>query len=110
MEYSDSTAVVSDVEDDLVLAFLLDDGAGLVLGVGVVGQLRRARRHRALEQRQLEVVEHGRVVLGQERYRDALLARATRPTDAMSVIYTHAREPAARSNDRPMAPTPKCVT
>lgn len=73
-------------EDGLLAPLLGEDGPGLVLRLGVVGQLRRAGGHRALHEGLLQVVEHRRVLFGEERQRHAALPGTTRTTDAMDVI------------------------
>ena len=57
-----------------------------MLGVGVVGELRRARGHGALHDGLLQVVEDLGVVLGQEGHGHAALARSARTSDTMDVV------------------------
>jgi len=73
-------------EDGLLASLLGQDGSRLVLRVRVVGQLRRTGGDGALEEGLLQVVEHLRVLFGEERQGHAALTRATRTTDTMDVI------------------------
>ena len=57
-----------------------------MLGVWVVGQLWRAGGDRALEDGLLQVVEHCRVLFGEESHGYTTLTRATRTTDTMDVV------------------------
>jgi hypothetical protein len=57
-----------------------------MLSIRVVGELGRTRRYGTRKDELLQVVEQGRVVLGEERDGDAVLARATGTTDPVRVI------------------------
>lgn len=71
----------------LVLSLLaLRHGAGLILSIGMVGQLRRTHRHGAVLQSQFEIKEDARVLLSDERVGDTALAGATGSSNTMRVI------------------------
>ena len=78
-------------KDGLLPPLLGEDGAGLVLGVRVVGQLRRACGRGALQHGLLQVVEHRRVLLGQEGQGHTALAGTTRSANTMDVICERGR-------------------
>lgn len=80
------TLVRKSGEDGLLAPLLGQDGSGFVLSVRVVGELRGAGGHRALQDGLLQVVEHGRVLFGQEGHGHAALSGTTRTTDTMDVI------------------------
>lgn len=73
-------------EDGFLPPLLGEDGARLVLGVGVVGQLGGAGGDGALQDGLLQVVEDGGVLLGEEGDGHAALPCAARPPDAVDVI------------------------
>lgn len=73
-------------KDGLLAPLLGQNGPRLVLGVGVVGQLWWAGGDRALQDGLLQVVEHGRILLGEEGHRHAALTSTTRTTDTMDVV------------------------
>lgn len=73
-------------EDGFLPPLLGEDGTRLVLGVGVVGQLGWAGGHRAFQDGLLQVVEDGRVLLGEEGDGYAALPRSACPPDAVDVI------------------------
>ena len=78
---------VSSGVDLLFTSFTRDDGARLVLSIGVIGQFRRAGRHWTGEQQLLQIVEEGRVVFGEERYGRSVLSGSTSSTNTMRVIF-----------------------
>lgn len=73
-------------KDGLLAPLLGQDGSRFVLSVRVVGQLRRAGGHRALQDGLLQVVEHRRVLLRQERHGHTALTSTTSTTDTMDVV------------------------
>lgn len=73
-------------KDGLLASLLGQDGSRFVLSVRVVGQLRRARGDRALQDGLLQVVEHRRVLLCQERHGHTALTSTTSTTDTMDVV------------------------
>lgn len=74
-------------EDGLLTPLLGQDRSRFVLGVWVVSELRRAGGHRALQDGLLQVVEHRRVLLGQERHGHTTLTSTTSTTDTMDVVF-----------------------
>lgn len=58
-----------------------------MLGVRMVGQFWGAGGDRALQDGLLQVVEHGRVLFGEEGHGHAALTRTTSTTDTMDVVW-----------------------
>ncbi len=79
-------------KDGLLASLLGQDGSRFVLGVRVVGQLWRAGGDRALQDGLLQVVEHRRVLFGEESHGHATLASTTRTTDTMDVVCRRRRK------------------
>lgn len=73
-------------KDGLLASLLGQDGSRFVLSVRVVGQLWRAGGDRALEDGLLQVVEHRRVLFGEEGHGHTTLTSTTRTTDTMDVV------------------------
>lgn len=73
-------------KDGLLASLLGQDGSRFVLSVRVVGQLWRAGGHRALKDGLLQIVEHSRVLLSEERHGHTTLTGTTRTTDTMDVV------------------------
>ena len=74
-------------KDLLIASFTLDDGARLMLSVEMIGQFRRARRHGTGQQQLFQIVKERRIVFGAEGYGSAVLARTSRTTDTMRVVF-----------------------
>lgn len=79
-------------KDGLLASLLGQDGSRFVLSVRVVGQLRRAGGDRALEDGLLQVIEHHRVLFGEESHGHTTLTSTTRTTDTMDVVCRGERE------------------
>lgn len=73
-------------EDGLLSSFLGEDGTRFVLGVGMVCQLGRAGGHGAFQDGLFEVIEHGRVLFGQEGHGYTTLTSTTRSANTMDII------------------------
>lgn len=74
-------------KDSLFPALLGEDGAWLVLGIWVVGQLWGAGGHWALQDGLLQLIEHSRVLFGEEGDGHTTLASSSRATNAVDVIW-----------------------
>lgn len=86
-QIKESEIICGESREDCLLAPLLgQNGPRLVLGVGVVGQLWWAGWDRALQDGLLQVVEHGRILLGEEGHGHTTLTSTTRTTDTMDVV------------------------
>lgn len=73
-------------KDGLFPTLLRKDGAWLVLGIRVVGQLWGAGGHRALQDGLLQLIEHGRVLLGEEGDGHTTLACSSCAANAVDII------------------------
>lgn len=78
-------------EDGLLASLLGQDGSRFVLSVWVVGQLWRAGGDRALQDGLLQIVEHGRVLFGEEGHGHTTLTSTTSTTDTMDVVCRRRR-------------------
>lgn len=74
-------------KDGLFPALLGEDGAWFVLGIRVVGQLWGAGGHRALQNGLLQLIEHSRVLFGEEGDGHTTLACSSRAANAVDVIW-----------------------
>lgn len=70
-----------------------------MLSVRVVGQLRGAGGDGALEDGLLQVVEHRRVLFGEESHSHTALTSTTRTTDTMDVVCRRGRGDDATAQD-----------
>lgn len=73
-------------KDGLLSPLLGEDGTRFVLSVGMVCQLRWAGGHGAFKDGLFEVVEHGRILFGQEGHGYTTLTSTTRSANTMDIV------------------------